>query len=92
MMSIARTALCAFLLDSNAMPRSVARGGSVALLRETGLWMVDLATLPPEMLPSDLKVIAIFKQSPAVSASVLPGVRLRRARSGRLLAHHRTQC
>lgn len=44
------TALAAFVAHTNSMAESAKRGGSVSVLAETGLWMVDVPSLPPQIL------------------------------------------
>ena len=64
------TALAAFIAHTNSMAESAKRGGSISVLAETGLWMVDVPSLPPQILSKCPDVAAADPgQIPPIGAS-----------------------
>jgi hypothetical protein len=64
------TALAAFIAHSNSMTETAKRGGSISVLAETGLWMVDVPSLPPQILRKCPDVPADdLEQMPPIGAS-----------------------
>jgi|EP01046_Picozoa_sp_COSAG06_P014269 hypothetical protein len=66
------TALAAFVAHDNSMAESAKRGGSISVLSETGLWMVDMQRLPPQILdkcPELTDPVRAESQMPPIGAS-----------------------
>jgi hypothetical protein len=64
------TALAAFIAHSNSMAETAKRGGSISVLAETGLWMVDVPSLPTQILHKCSDVPAVdLEQMPPIGAS-----------------------
>ena len=64
------TALAAFIAHSNSMAESAKREGSISVLAETGLWMIDVPSLPCQILSKCPDVAAAdLGEMPAIGAS-----------------------
>ena len=63
------TALAAYLAHSNSMPESAKRGGSITLLQETGLWMLDVHSLPQSILSKCPELTEPEQLLPPIGAS-----------------------
>lgn len=73
------TALAAFLTHSNSMSETAKREGSISVLAETGLWMVDISSLShqilskcPEIAAADLEHMPPIGASPDAMLARLP--------------------
>ena len=63
------TALAAYLTHSNSMAESAKRGGSITLLQETGLWMLDVHSLPRSILTKCPELTEPEQLLPPIGAS-----------------------
>ena len=51
------------------MGESAKRGGSISILAETGLWMVDVPSLPPQIMSKCPEAVTVSGQMPPIGAS-----------------------